>query len=145
MQVVVLDRGRHLACAQLRAELKESGRERSQYSCFIGWQRQVALDQPVVPGGQRPNAKVGHVVLQVLERMRGLAALELGVKRQGREQRFGRIVRPPDGRAGIGEQKPGAIVIMSEHVGHTARPAGAQLGSQPGLKCLDRRASLEPD
>jgi hypothetical protein len=84
---------------------------------------------------------VGEVVVRVC----GLAALELGVQRQRGKPCLGRVTELADRRARIGEQKPSALFLVAEHLGDPVGPACEQLGRQPRLESLRRGARLEPD
>src|SRR5882672_4653095 len=81
---------------------------------------------------------------QMLVCVCGFAELQLGVQGQGREPRFGRVAERADRRARVGEEKPGLILVVGDHLSDPVRPAREEPGSEPRLECLYRRARLEP-
>ena len=80
----------------------------------------------------------------VLVSVHRLAALQLGIQRQRRQPRLGRVPERADGSAGIGEEQPRPVLVVAEHVGDAPRPARAETRRQPRLERLNRPARLEP-
>jgi hypothetical protein len=77
-------------------------------------------------------------------RVRRLATLELGVKRQRDEPRLRRVAERADRSARIAEEKPRTLLVVAEHLGDAVGMACEQLGREPRLECLHRPARLEP-
>jgi hypothetical protein len=102
------------------------------------------LEEVVVPGWQRRDPQVGDAVREVVVAVCGLAALELGVQRQGSKPCVRRVAELADRRARVGEEKPPALVVVAEHLGDPVGPACEQLGRESRLECLHRSACLEP-
>ena len=102
------------------------------------------LQEVVVAGWQRRDPQVGDAVREVVVRVCGLAALELGVQRQGSKPCLRRIAECAERRARVGEEKPPPLVVVAEDLGDPVGPACEQLGREPRLECLYRSACLEP-
>jgi hypothetical protein len=77
-------------------------------------------------------------------RVRRLATLELGVKRQRDEPRLRRVAERADRGARVAEEKPRTLLVVAEHLGDAVGMACEQLGREPRLECLHRPARLEP-
>jgi hypothetical protein len=106
-------------------------------------ERQVVLQEVLVADRQRRDPQVWDFVRDVIARVWRLAALELGVKRQGSKPSLRRIAELANRRAGVGEEKP-ALVVVAEDLGDPVGPACEQLGREPRFKRLHRSACLEP-
>ena len=76
--------------------------------------------------------------------VRGLAALHLGVERQHHEPGLGRVAEGADRGAGVPEEEPRALLVVAEDLGDAVGIARGELGSEPRLERLHRRACLEP-
>ena len=145
VQVVVLD-GRHLGRRrELGAESVELGREGPQAADLARldweWACQELGELPWEP----LHASVGHAMVEVVTCPGDLAALELGVQRQGAE---------PDPRvvfvrcyriAGVRGQEPPSGRVVGQHACDPIGPPRGELGGQARLEALDGRACLEPD
>jgi hypothetical protein len=92
--------------------------------------------------GREPQ--VGDAVREVVVRACGLAALQLGVQGQGNEPRLRWVAEPAERRARIGEEKPGTLLVLAEHLGDAVGPAREEPRREPRLECLRRTAGLEP-
>ena len=79
MQIVVLNRLRHLIRGQFAAQLRETRGELSEPADLICVERQVACQKVVVARRPRRAPQVRHPVREVLVHVGGLAALELGI------------------------------------------------------------------
>ena len=69
-----------------------------------------------------------------------LAALELGVQGQRGEPRLRWVSEGADRRTRVGQEKPGSLLVVCEHLGDSVGPAGKKAGRQPRLECLHRTA-----
>jgi hypothetical protein len=81
VQVVMLNRFWDVVGIELVAELREASRERAQPIDLLGLERQLALQEVIEARGQRRDAQVRDTVHEVVMRVFGLFALELGVAR----------------------------------------------------------------
>ena len=75
----------------------------------------------------------------------GLPPLQLGVQRQDLGPQPGGIVEVCDASSGVGHEKPRPLLVVGNNLRHEVRPAGEELGRQPGLERLHRAARLEPN
>jgi hypothetical protein len=134
VEVVVLER---LGDSPVR----ELGAERGD---LVGLERQPTAEHVLVERRQNGEAAIGHSRGEVTGRVRGLAALELAVQRQGDGPRLGRVAERTDRSAGVGEEQPCSIHVVRDDLHDPVGPAGVQRCGQRGLEGLDGRTRLEP-
>ena len=80
----------------------------------------------------------------MVERVRDLAALELRVEGQRDEPRLRRVAERADRGARVAEEEPRPLLVVAEHLCDAIAIAREELGREPRLECLHRRARLEP-
>ncbi len=140
----MLDRFRDIVCDELVAQLLEARRERAQPIDLLALERQVSPQEVVVSSRQPRDAQVGDAVREMLERVRNLAALELGVEGQRDEPFLPRVAERADPGARVAEEEPRPLLVVAEHPCDAIGIAREELGREPLLESLHRRARLEP-
>ena len=63
--------------------------------------------------------------------VRGLGALKLCVQRQRNQPRLWRVPERANRSTRVGEEKPSALLVVSEHLGDAVGIAREQLGREP--------------
>jgi hypothetical protein len=144
VEVIVLQRLGHAVGSELVAQLSEARGELAQQADLVLLERQRTLQQVFVSRRQRRKPQVGDAVCEVVVRMRGLAALELGVLRQCNEPRLRRVAEHADRRPRVGEEEPGALLVVAEDLGDSIGPPREELGREPRLERLHGFTGLEP-
>jgi hypothetical protein len=127
-----------------RRKLLEARRERAQPIDLLALERQVSPQEVVVSSRQRRDAQVGDSVREMVERVRDLAALELGEEGQRDEPRLRRVAERADRGARVAEEEPRPLLVVAEHLRDAIGMAREELGREPRLECLHPRARLEP-
>jgi hypothetical protein len=103
------------------------------------------LQEVLVARRQRRDAQVLDVVREMLVRVCGLTVLELSVAGQDLEPRLRRVAERADRRPRVGQQEPGALLVVRKHFADAVGPPRKELRREPRLERLDRTAGLEPD
>src|SRR5215212_6672067 len=95
-----------------------SGTSRDSSSVQSSAKRRSELAQPaeLVALRERRNAEIGDAVREVLVRVGALAALKLRVQRQRNEPRLRRAAERADRSSRVGEEKPGPLLVVGEHL-----------------------------
>src|SRR5919197_2971121 len=145
MEVVVLDRLRHVMSGELGAELLEPGSETSEPVDLLALERQIAAEEVFEASRQRCDPEVRDAVREVVVCVDRLASLELGVPGEREEPGFRWVAELSDRDARVGEEEPGPLLVVGDHLGDPVGPSGEQSGRQPRLEGLHRCARLEPD
>ena len=104
----MLNRFRDIVCDELVAQLLEARRERAQPIDLLPLERQVSPQEVVVSSRQRRDAQVWDAVREMVERVRNLAALELGVAGQRDERPLVLRLDPADRLDVIADPRLGA-------------------------------------
>src|SRR5436190_7942495 len=134
MEIVVLNRLWHTLRRELAAELREARCKPPQTADLVALERQFAVQELLVARGQVLDSQVGDAVSKMIRGVWSFASLELGVQRQPGEPRLRRIAERPDRLPRVGEQEPGALIVVREHFGDTVGPASEEPGAQPRLE-----------
>src|SRR5438309_7357619 len=98
-------------------------------------ERQVTVHEIVVARRPRRDPQVWYPVCEVIASVWRFAALEFGVEWQCTKPRLRRIAEDAHRRACVCEEKPGALVVSTEHLRDPVGPAGEKLACQPRLEC----------
>ena len=145
LEYFTVNRVRDSMCGQFGAQLGETRGELSESADLLLIQRQITLQKVAVSRRPRRDPQVWHPVREVIVSVCRLAALELGVERQGTKPRPWRIAEYVHRRARVRDEQPASLVILAKHLADSVGPACKKLAREPGLECLHRRAGLEPD
>jgi hypothetical protein len=84
-------------------------------------------------------------VVDVVLRVRGLDALQLGVPRQHAEPRLRRVAVDGEGHAGVAREQPPSLLVVGDHVHGEVRAPGEDARRQAGFERLHRAARLEEE
>jgi len=107
VEIVVLDRLGDRTQGQFSTPLSESALQAPQFVDLVGLQWQVSCEEVVVVSRQGGQAQVGDAVGQVFSDVRGLSALQFGVRRKEAQPQLGWIAQRADRCAGIAHVPPG--------------------------------------